>query len=87
VGTPQVTTLHGQLGLPDLEPLYREYSDMPLVSISDAQREPLPWAHWVATVHHGLPAGQLRFRPGRNLIMGDAEVKGEPPAGYGGLRP
>jgi len=64
VGTPQVTTLHGQLGLPDLEPLYREYSDMPLVSISDAQREPLPWARWVATVHHGLPAGQLRFRPG-----------------------
>ena len=62
--TPQVTTLHGQLGLPDLEPVYREFGEMPLVSISDAQREPLAWANWVATVHHGLPPGQLRFHPG-----------------------
>ena len=71
MATPQVTTLHGQLGLADLVPLYREYTDMPLVSISDAQREPLAWASWVATVHHGLPVGPLRFRPepGRYLAF------------------
>jgi hypothetical protein len=51
----QVTTLHGRLDLPDLSPLFREFRDMPLVSISDAQRKPLPWANWQATVHHGLP--------------------------------
>lgn len=50
-----VTTMHGRLDIPDLVPLYREYAEMPLVSISDAQREPLPWANWQATVYHGLP--------------------------------
>src|ERR1700736_1958060 len=53
--TPCVTTLHGRLDLPDLAPLYKNFRDIPLVSISDAQREPLPWANWQATVHHGLP--------------------------------
>ena len=50
-----VTTLHGRLDLPDLVPLYREYPEMPVVSISDDQRKPLPWLNWVATIHHGLP--------------------------------
>jgi glycosyltransferase involved in cell wall biosynthesis len=50
-----VTTLHGRLDLPDLWPLYREFDAMPLVSISDAQRAPMPWAAWQATVYHGLP--------------------------------
>src|SRR5262245_16594221 len=59
----QVSTLHGRLDLPDLVPLYREYGEMPLVSISDAQRTPLPWANWHATVHHGLPPELLRFSP------------------------
>jgi glycosyltransferase involved in cell wall biosynthesis len=53
---PVVTTLHGRLDLPELQPVFREYSEMPLVSISDAQRRPLPWANWQATIHHGLPA-------------------------------
>ena len=52
---PQVTTLHGRLDLPDLVPLYRHFRNMPVVSISDAQRRPLPWANWQGTVHHGLP--------------------------------
>jgi glycosyltransferase involved in cell wall biosynthesis len=55
-GRPNVTTLHGRLDIADLPPLYREFQDMPLVSISDAQREPLSEARWLATVHHGLPA-------------------------------
>jgi glycosyltransferase involved in cell wall biosynthesis len=62
-GRPTVTTLHGRLDIPDLKPLYREFHDMPVVSISDAQREPLPHANWRATVHHGLPADLLRFHP------------------------
>jgi glycosyltransferase involved in cell wall biosynthesis len=58
-----VTTLHGRLDNPELAPLYRRYADMPVVSISDAQRRPLPWAHWAGTVHHGLPPDLLG--PGR----------------------
>lgn len=50
-----LTTTHGRLDLPDLPPLFREFPMMPLVSISTAQREPLRWANWYATVHHGLP--------------------------------
>lgn len=58
-----VTTLHGRLDIPELGPLYREFRDAPLVSISDAQREPLPDAGWVGTVLHGLPLDLLRFSP------------------------
>jgi glycosyltransferase involved in cell wall biosynthesis len=60
-GTPSVTTLHGRLDTPDIAPLYREFSTLPMVSISDAQRAPLPFLDWQATVHHGLPAGLLDF--------------------------
>lgn len=52
---PHVTTLHGRLDLPELVPLYRHFNDIPLVSISDAQRLPLPWLPWLNTVYHGLP--------------------------------
>jgi glycosyltransferase involved in cell wall biosynthesis len=52
---PHLTTLHGRLDIPDLVPLYREFPEMPLTSISTAQRAPLPWLNWIATVHHGLP--------------------------------
>lgn len=54
-GISHVTTLHGRLDLPELAPLYRRFRDVPVVSISHAQRKPLPWAAWQATVHHGLP--------------------------------
>src|SRR5213596_839082 len=59
---PHVTTLHGRLDLPDLAPLYDHFRDMPVVSISNSQRDPLPWANWQATVYHGLPKDLLRFR-------------------------
>jgi glycosyltransferase involved in cell wall biosynthesis len=49
-----VTTLHGRLDPPDLQPLLREFSDMPLVSVSDSQRAPAPGLNWLATVYHGL---------------------------------
>lgn len=58
---PVVTTLHGRLDLPELEPVFREFMEMPLVSISDAQRRPIPWANWQATIHHGLPSDLYTF--------------------------
>jgi glycosyltransferase involved in cell wall biosynthesis len=58
-----LTTLHGRLDIPDLVPLYSVFRDMPFVSISDAQRQPLPWINWQATVYHGMPEDQLM--PGR----------------------
>jgi glycosyltransferase involved in cell wall biosynthesis len=52
---PHVTTLHGRLDLADLIPLYKKFSEMPVVSISNAQRKPLPRVNWQGTVYHGLP--------------------------------
>jgi glycosyltransferase involved in cell wall biosynthesis len=54
-GVPFLATLHGRLDLPELARLYEVFGDVPVVSISDAQREPLPHANYVATVQHGLP--------------------------------
>src|SRR5262245_21600577 len=59
----QVTTLHGRLDLPFLGPLFREYAGMPVVSISDSQRKPLPQLNWQGTVYHGLPKNSHTFRP------------------------
>jgi glycosyltransferase involved in cell wall biosynthesis len=61
--TPVITTMHGRLDLPELVPVFREYSEMPLVSISNSQRRPLPWSTWQATVHHGLPPDLYTFHP------------------------
>ncbi|MGX6566021.1 glycosyltransferase family 4 protein [Cupriavidus necator] len=69
LGLPAVTTLHGRLDLPDLVPLYRHFRDMPLISISDAQREPVTWANWVATIHHGLPEALYSFRRARGSYL------------------
>jgi glycosyltransferase involved in cell wall biosynthesis len=61
--TPHVTTLHGRLDLPEVPPLFGEFDDLPLVSVSDAQRVPLPEQNWVGTVYHGLPNRELQFNP------------------------
>jgi glycosyltransferase involved in cell wall biosynthesis len=53
--TPAVTTLHGRLDSDDLIPLFQEYAEARFVSISNAQRAPVPWLNWLATIHHGLP--------------------------------
>jgi len=68
---PHLTTLHGRLDIPDLVPLYREFPEVPLVSISNSQREPLPRANWVGTVYHGLPEDLYTFRekPGSYLAF------------------
>jgi glycosyltransferase involved in cell wall biosynthesis len=63
LGVPTVTTLHGRLDLPDLAPFYRFFPDVPLVSISDSQREPMPPVRWMRTIYHGLPRDLHRFTP------------------------
>jgi glycosyltransferase involved in cell wall biosynthesis len=68
---PSVTTLHGRLHIRDLNALLAEYAEMPLVSISDDQRRPIPEANWQATVYHGLPRNlhTFRERPGDYLAF------------------
>ena len=61
---PTVATMHGRLDIDELHPVYARYRSVPLISISDAQRAPLPFMNWVATVFHGLPRDRLRFSPG-----------------------
>jgi glycosyltransferase involved in cell wall biosynthesis len=60
---PSVTTLHGRLDLPDAMPLLREFIDAPSISISLAQRRPLPWLNWVGNVYHGYPPEDFEFSP------------------------
>jgi glycosyltransferase involved in cell wall biosynthesis len=56
-----VSTLHGRLDIPDLVPVYQSFGEMPVVSISNAQRRPLPWLNWQGTVYHGMPENRYRF--------------------------
>ena len=61
VSRPTLTTLHGRLDLPVLQPMFREYREQRVISISDDQRRPLPHARWEATIHHGLPPELFEF--------------------------
>ena len=53
--TPFLTTLHGRLDLPEHQPVFTTFGKLPVVSISNAQRRPVPQANWIKTIHHGLP--------------------------------
>lgn len=66
-----IATMHGRLDLPDLWPIYQSYSDVPVVSISDSQRHPLPHLNWQATIYHGLPSELHHFNrgPGKYLAF------------------
>src|SRR6478735_2967447 len=57
--TPFLTTLHGRLDLPEHQPVFNTFSKVPVISISNAQRRPVPQANWVRTIHHGLPENLL----------------------------
>lgn len=59
VDVPFLATLHGRLDLPELARVYEVFSDVPVVSISDSQREPLPHANYIDTVYHGIPERML----------------------------
>jgi glycosyltransferase involved in cell wall biosynthesis len=64
--TPFLTTLHGRLDLPEHQPVFTTFSDIPVISISNAQRRPVPQANWVRTIHHGLPEKLLIPKLGRH---------------------
>jgi glycosyltransferase involved in cell wall biosynthesis len=71
--TPFLTTLHGRLDLAELGPIYARFPQVPVVSISDAQRQPLPQANFVATIQHGLPEDlltPLAIRPSYLAFLG-----------------
>lgn len=69
--TPNVTTLHGRLDIPNLHSLYQEFEDIAVVSISNYQRMPLSWARWIETVYHGLPEDLYEYqeKPGDYLAF------------------
>lgn len=66
---PVLTTMHGRMDLAGLEPLYQEFEEMALVSVSNAQRDPLLAAPWVDTIYHGLPAGLYSPGPGGDYLV------------------
>ncbi len=68
-----LTTLHGRLDLPDLKPFYAAFPEIPLVSISDSQRRPMPAVNWAATIPHGLPRDLLPFSPGSRDANGTGD--------------
>jgi glycosyltransferase involved in cell wall biosynthesis len=61
--TPFLTTLHGRLDLPEHQPVFHTFAKIPVISISNAQRRPVPQANWVRTIHHGLPEQLLTPQP------------------------
>jgi glycosyltransferase involved in cell wall biosynthesis len=67
--TPFIHTMHGRLDLPELQGLCAEFPDSPLVSISNSQRRPIPYANWVATVYNGVPIDRLPFGEGEGKYL------------------
>jgi glycosyltransferase involved in cell wall biosynthesis len=71
--TPFLTTLHGRLDLPEHQPVFTTFSDIPVISISNAQRRPVPQANWTRTIYHGLPEKLLMpqsVTPGYLAVLG-----------------
>jgi glycosyltransferase involved in cell wall biosynthesis len=69
--TPTIVTMHGRLDLETAKSIYDRFRRVPLVSISDAQRKPLPHMNWIGTAYHGLPHDLLEFNsnPGKYLAF------------------
>jgi glycosyltransferase involved in cell wall biosynthesis len=71
--TPFLTTLHGRLDLPEHQPVFDTFSSIPVISISNAQRRPVPQANWLRTIHHGIPQDLLKpvaVTPGYLAVLG-----------------
>ncbi|MBL1275476.1 MAG: glycosyltransferase family 4 protein [Ectothiorhodospiraceae bacterium] len=62
LNVPHITTHHGRLDIPEVEMLNREFHEMPVVSISDSQRKPLPYANWQGTAYNGLPLDLYKYQ-------------------------
>jgi glycosyltransferase involved in cell wall biosynthesis len=69
ISTAVVTTLHGRLDIPDLQPLFNHFRDQPVISISNDQRTPLPQANWVGTVYHGLSSSLHKLGAGQGNYL------------------
>ena len=69
VEVPTVATMHGRLNIESLWPIYAKYRTVPMVSISDAQRTPVPFVNWIATIHHGIPRDLLRPNYGNGRYL------------------
>ncbi len=71
LATPHITTHHGRLDIPELHPFYREFKEVPVISISNDQRAALPWANWQGTVYNGVPEDlyRLQAQPGSYLAF------------------
>jgi len=67
--TPFLTTLHGRLDLPEHQPVFTTFSEVPVISISNAQRRPVPQANWVRTIHHGVPENLLTPQPAQQSYL------------------
>ena len=66
---PHVTTLHGRLDILDFVAVYDRFRDVPVISISNSQQAPIPWANWQATIYHGLPRELFQFYPNRGEYL------------------
>jgi glycosyltransferase involved in cell wall biosynthesis len=64
-----ITTLHGRLDLPELNAIYRTFSQIPLVSISNHQRRPQQNANWQKTIYHGLPEDLYEYGSGSGRYL------------------
>lgn len=69
LAVPHLTTIHGRLDLHELLLLFRTFNDLPVVSISNSQRDPIPNAHWVATIYHGIPGDLYSLGRGRGNYL------------------
>ena len=67
--TPFVTTMHGRLDLPEQQPVFDTFTSAPVISISNAQRQPMPQAKWLSTVYHGLPLSLYTPQPGEQKYL------------------
>jgi len=71
--TPFITTMHGRLDLPEHQTVFNAFGSIPVISISDMQRKPVPQARWMKTIYHGLPADLLapgHAKPGYLAFLG-----------------
>jgi glycosyltransferase involved in cell wall biosynthesis len=68
---PTISTMHGRVDLEDFQPIYDRYTDLPLVAISQSQRDFLPRMNWMDMIYHGLPSTSYRLNPnpGRYLAF------------------
>jgi glycosyltransferase involved in cell wall biosynthesis len=64
-----LSTMHGRQDLPEAQLLYQEYADVPVVSVSNAQRDPVPTANWIATIYNGIDLAEFTFNKERGRYL------------------